>query len=158
MSSTSNRHRTLRKQTTDLSGTDYAVNSSLEQILTAEAGTAYRKPWHRLERGLRLNRLRAFTEQLASTRSLKSGEQAALLALLTKSLDKKFLNSKTAVLYDPEKEEITEIKPLVMHQNAAGEIMFKLVERRNAVTFRRRGASVEAAPSPVVAAAPVVEE
>jgi len=84
---------------------------------------------------------------------LKSGEQAALLALLTKSLDKKFLNSKTAVLYDPEKEEITEIKPLVMHQNAAGEIMFKLVERRNAVTFRRRGASVEAAPSPVVAAA-----
>jgi len=164
MSSTSNRHRTLRKQTTDLSGTDYAVNSSLEQILTAEAGTAYRKPWHRLERGLRLNRLRAFTEQLATTRSLKPGEQAALLALLTKSLDKKFLNSKTAVLYDPEKEEITEIKPLVMHQNAAGEIMFKLVERRNAVTFRRRGASVEAAPvspsvaSPVVAAAPVVEE
>jgi len=153
MSSTSNRHRTLRKQTTDLSGTDYAVNSSLEQILTAEAGTAYRKPWHRLERGLRLNRLRAFTEQLATTRSLKPGEQAALLALLTKSLDKKFLNSKTAVLYDPEKEEITEIKPLVMHQNAAGEIMFKLVERRNAVTFRRRGASVEAAPSPVVAAA-----
>jgi len=158
MSSTTNRHRTLRKQTTDVSGTDYAVNSSLEQILTAEAGTAYRKPWHRLERGLRLNRLRAFTEQLASTRSLKPGEQAALLALLTKSLDKKFLNSKTAVLYDPEKEEITEIKPLVMHQNAAGEIMFKLVERRNAVTFRRRGASVEAAPSPVVAAAPSVEE
>jgi hypothetical protein len=149
---------------TDVSGTDYAVNSSLEQILTAEAGTAYRKPWHRLERGLRLNRLRAFTENLAAARSLKPVEQATLLALLTKSLDKKFLNSKTAVLYDPEKEEITEIKPLVMHQNAAGEIIFKLVERRNAVTFRKRGASADvAAPAPVlappIAAAPApVEE
>jgi len=145
MSSTPNRHKTLRKQFTDVSGTDYAVNSSLEQILTAEAGTAYRRPWHRLERGLRLNRLRAFTEQLAATRSLKPSEQTALLALLTKSLDKKFLNSKTAVLYDLEKEEITEIKPLVMHQNAAGEIMFKLVERRNAVTFRKRGTSADVA-------------
>lgn len=153
MSSTPNRHKTLRKQFTDVSGTDYAVNSSLEQILTAEAGTAYRRPWHRLERGLRLNRLRAFTEQLAATRSLKPSEQTALLALLTKSLDKKFLNSKTAVLYDLEKEEITEIKPLVMHQNAAGEIMFKLVERRNAVTFRKRGTSADA-----VVASPVVDE
>lgn len=153
MSSTPNRHKTLRKQFTDVSGTDYAVNSSLEQILTAEAGTAYRRPWHRLERGLRLNRLRAFTEQLAATRSLKPSEQTALLALLTKSLDKKFLNSKTAVLYDLEKEEITEIKPLVMHQNAAGEIMFKLVERRNAVTFRKRGTSADAA-----VASPVVDE
>ena len=153
MSSTPNRHKTLRKQFTDVSGTDYAVNSSLEQILTAEAGTAYRRPWHRLERGLRLNRLRAFTEQLAATRSLKPSEQTALLALLTKSLDKKFLNSKTAVLYDLEKEEITEIKPLVMHQNAAGEIMFKLVERRNAVTFRKRGTAADA-----VVASPVVDE
>jgi hypothetical protein len=135
-----NRHRTLRKSIHDTSGTviDYSVSESLEKILTSEADIAYKKPWHRLERGLRLNRLRAFTESLASTRGLKDSEKIALLTLLTKALDRKILNSKTAILYDQDKEEITEIKPLVMHQNAAGEVLFQILERRNAVTFRRK--------------------
>jgi membrane-bound lytic murein transglycosylase MltF len=112
-------------------------------MLTAEADTAYKKAWHRLERGLRLNRLRAFSENLGVQRSLKPAEQQNLLTLLTKALDKKLLNSKTAVVYDAEKEEITEIKPLMMHQNSAGEVLFQIVERRNAVTFRKRPSSAE---------------
>jgi hypothetical protein len=112
-------------------------------MLSAEADTAYRKPWHRLERGLRLNRLRAFSESLTTQRGLKIVEQQNLLTLLTKALDKKLLNSKTAVIYDTEKEEITEIKPLVMHQNADGNILFQILERRNAVTFRKRPSSAE---------------
>jgi len=136
----SSRNKTLRKLH-DVSGTDYSTNQSLELMLNTEAGTAYKKPWHRLERGLRLNRIRNFTESFASTRGLKPTEQAALLQLLTKALDKKVLNSKTAVVYDLEKEEITEIKPLVMHQNSAGEALFQIMERRNAVTFRKRSST-----------------
>jgi hypothetical protein len=107
-------------------------------MLNVEAGMAYKKPWHRLERGLRLNRLRAFADSLASTRGLKPAESTALLQLLTKALDKKLLNSKTAIIYDHEKEEITEIKPLVMHQNSEGECLFQIIEPRKAVTFRKR--------------------
>jgi hypothetical protein len=136
------RNKTLRKPH-DLSGSQYSFNDTLEQMLTAEADTAYRKAWHRLERGLRLNRLRAFSENLANLRGLKPSEQQNLLTLLTKALDKKLLNSKTAVVYDAEKEEITEIKPLVMHQNSAGEVLFQILERRNAVTFRKRPSSAE---------------
>jgi hypothetical protein len=145
-----NRHRTLRKSIHDNSGVsiDYSVNESLEKILTSEADIAYKKPWHRLERGLRLNRLRAFTESLASTRGLKESEKIALLTLLTKALDRKILNSKTAILYDQEKEEITEIKPLVMHQNAVGEVLFQILERRNAVTFRRKAGTAAAQGAP----------
>jgi len=106
-------------------------------MLHNEAGNAYKKPWHRLERGLRLNRLRLFAENFARVRGLKPTEVTALLQLLTKSLDKKALNSKMTVIYDMEKEEITEIKPLVMHQNSAGECLFQILERRNAVTFRK---------------------
>jgi hypothetical protein len=120
------------------------MNQPLEMMLNTEAGTAYKKPWHRLERGLRLNRIRVFTEAFGIARGLKPLEQDALLSLLTKALDKKVLNSKTAVVYDLEKEEITEIKPLVMHQNAAGEALFQILERRNAVTFRKRGTSASA--------------
>jgi hypothetical protein len=117
---------------------DFAINESLQRIIEAEAGSAFKKPWHRLERGLRLNRLRAFSEDLAKKRGLKDGERTALLSLLTKSLDKKLLNSKTAVEYDMEEEQIKEIKPLVMHQSSNGEVLFQLLEKRNAVTFRKR--------------------
>lgn len=143
------RHKTLRKSQSDISGEpiDYSVNESLEQFLMTGANSAYKRPWHRLERGLRLNRLRLFVEEMAGRRGLKPTEQSALLATLTKALDKKILNSKTAVTYDPDSERITEIKPLVMHQNAAGEVLFQLLERRNAVTFRRRTSGTTGAPT-----------
>jgi hypothetical protein len=85
---------------------------------------------------------------MGKARGLKEGEQAALLTLLTKALDRKVLNSKTCVLYDMEKEEITEIKPLIMHQNSQGEILFQIMERRNAVTFRKRVTPEADAPTP----------
>jgi hypothetical protein len=75
---------------------------------------------------------------LATKRGLKDAEKQALLTLLTKSLDKKLLNSKTSVEYDQDEEAIKEIKPLVMHQSANGEVLFQLLEKRNAVTFRKR--------------------
>lgn len=146
------RNKTVRKSTHDLSANviDFAVNESLQRFIEAEAGSAYKKPWHRLERGLRLNRLRLFAEDMANKRSLKEGEKTALLSLLTKALDKKLLNSKTSVEYDMETERITEIKPLVMHQSSSGEVLFQLLEKRNSVTFRKRATAAAAA-----AAAPI---
>jgi len=134
------RNRTFRKSAHDLSSNviDFAVNDSLQKLIAAEAGTAYRRPWHRLERGLRLNRLRAFTDDLGAKRGLKDSEKQALLTLLSKALDKKLLNSKTSVEYDQEEEMIKEITPLVMHQSATGEVLFRLLEKRNAVTFRKK--------------------
>jgi len=133
------RNKTHRRVSFDISGADYSVNESLENMLSAEASSAFKRPWHRLDRGLRLNRIRAFTDTMGVARKLKESEQAALLTLLTRALDRKVLNSKTCVVYDVEKEEITEIKPLIMHQNAQGDVLFQILERRNAVTFRKRG-------------------
>lgn len=140
------RYKTLRKGSGgshDISSNpiDFSLNSSLAAFLSQESTSLYQKPWHRLERGLRLNRLRAFADQMAQQRSLKPAEKEALSALLIKALDKKLLNSKTAVVYDTEREMITEIKPLVMHQKATGEVLFQLMEKRNAVTFRKRPTS-----------------
>ena len=132
------RNRTMRKTVTDMSGVDFAHNEVLEKMLNSEAITAFKKPWHRLERGMRLNRIRAFVDDIGSQRSMKETERVALMTLLTKALDKKVLNSKTAVVYDQDSEKITEIKPLVMHQNSTGEFLFQILEKRNAVTFRKR--------------------
>jgi hypothetical protein len=140
------RNKTVRRSTHDISANhvDFSVNESLQRLIAAEAGTAYKRPWHRLERGLRLNRLRAFTEDLATKRGLKDTEKQSLLTLLTKSLDKKLLNSKTSVEYDQDEETIKEIKPLVMHQAANGDVLFQLLEKRNAVTFRKRAPAASA--------------
>jgi|APGre2960657444_1045066.scaffolds.fasta_scaffold01310_6 hypothetical protein len=145
------RNKTLRRSAaSDLSGSkvrvDYAVNENLQRLLDSEATTAYKKPWHRLERGLRINRIRQFCQDMMEKRQLKQAETDALFALLMKALDKKTLNSKTAVIYDMETEKITEIKYLVMHQNAEGGVLFQIVEKRNAVTFRKK---VPAAPAPM---------
>lgn len=146
----SNRNRTVRRTTHDLSANsvDYSANESLQKMIAAEADSAFKKPWHRLERGLRMNRIRAFTEDLASKRGFKESEKQSLLALLMKSLDKKMLNSKTSVEYDPDEEMIKEIKPLVMHQAANGDVLFQLLEKRNAVTFRKRTTATAPAPAP----------
>jgi hypothetical protein len=116
-------------------------------MIAAEADSAFKKPWHRLERGLRMNRIRAFVEDLAMKRGFKESEKQSLLALLMKSLDKKLLNSKTSVEYDPDEEMIKEIKPLVMHQAANGDVLFQLLEKRNAVTFRKRGPAAVVEPA-----------
>lgn len=139
----SSRNKTLRKSHTDVSGVkiDYSVNEGLQKLLETEANSAYRKPWHRLERGLRVNRLRIFCQDMKERRGLKENEYTNLFNLLIKALDKKGLNSKTEVIYDPLTERITEIKHLVMHQNSDGDVLFQLVEKRNAVTFRKRQSS-----------------
>jgi hypothetical protein len=147
------RNKTLRRSTaSDLSGAkvrvDYAVNENLQRLLDSEANTAYKKPWHRLERGLRINRIRQFCQDMMEKRQLKQTETDALFALLMKALDKKTLNSKTAVIYDMETEKITEIKYLVMHQTAEGSVLFQIVEKRNAVTFRKKAGAPAPAPVP----------
>lgn len=113
-------------------------SDSLLQFLDQDAGGAYKRQWHRLERGLRLNRLRKFSEEEANRLHLSETEKQNLYTLLAKSLEKKLLNSKTAVIYDQEKETITEIKGLVMHRNSEGTVLFQLLDKQKAITFRKK--------------------
>ena len=139
------RNKTLKKAH-DLSGEMMSEifrrtvenQDSLVKFLDQEAGGAYKRQWHKLERGLRLNRLRKFSEEEAKRLNLSDGEKQNLYSLLVKSLEKKLLNSKTAVIYGSEKEMITEIKGLVMHRNAEGLMLFQLIDKQKAVTFRRK--------------------
>ncbi len=153
MNSLSGRNKTL-KRTHDLSGDIIGVlprkavsfdSENLMQFLEQDAGGAYKRQWHRLERGLRLNRLRKFSNEEAQRLNLSEQEKTNLYMLLAKSLDKKLLNSKTAVVYDSEKESITEIKGLVMHRNSEGTVLFQLLDKQKAITFRKKKPTQEEA-------------
>ena len=142
-----NRNRTVRKHH-DLSGStifkDYSLNENLQEMLKKESEIAFKKPWHRLERGMRLNRLRLFAESMKDSKGLQESEVVSLLNHLTRSLDKKLLNSKNSVVYDMENERILEIKSLVMHQKADGSYIFQMLDKplRNAVTMRKKNVIV----------------
>ncbi len=149
MNTLSGRNRTLKKHS-DLSGDVISFlpkrnvsfeSDTLLNFLDQDAGTAYRRQWHRLERGLRLNRLRKFADEEAKRLNLTEVEKLNLYTLLLKSLDKKLLNSKTAVIYDQEKEAITEIKGLVMHRSSEGTMLFQLLDKQKALTFRKKKSS-----------------
>ena len=116
----------------------HASPSSLQTFLNIGVNEAFRRPWHRLERGLRLNRLNLFAQEEKERVNLTDIEAKNLYELLIKSLDKKVLNSKSTVTYDPEKERILEVKGLVSHRNAEGQTLYQIVERKSqSITFRK---------------------
>lgn len=144
--------RSVSPTTTDTSGqvqpqtflqSSNEQNNSFLQFLSTNAESAYRRPWHRLERGIRLNRIRKFVEEEKERYSLSDFEQQRLFNILLKALDKKLLNSKMTVVYDIEQEKILEIKGLVMHKLADGSLNFQLTDRKVGSTLKRKpGVSV----------------
>ena len=137
----SNRGRTQRRSPIDASGTfinqSADNNSAFLKFLDVKTEDAFTRPWHRLERGLRLNRLRLFAKDEADKFHLDDKDQTALFSLLTKALDKKLLNSKTTVVYDQSQQKILELKGLVFHKLADGSVQFQLNERKVAITLKK---------------------
>jgi len=117
-------------------GPTFGENAELEQFLNLNASEAYKRPWHRLERGLRLNRIRNFVENEKSRMKLTDEDSEYLKLKIEKALEKKLLNSKTAVVYDQDNEVIQEIKGLVYHKSADGRILSSIVDKKVGHTFR----------------------
>jgi hypothetical protein len=112
-------------------------NDQLMKFLTLNSEDTFTRPWHRLERGLRLNRIRKFVDDESERFHFSDDDKAAMLLMLAKALDKKQLNSKSIVNYDQEQQKILEIKGLVFHRQADGRIVFQFSERKVAATRRR---------------------
>jgi hypothetical protein len=75
-----------------------SLEKSVSNLLEAEtAATLLTKPWLRLERGLRLQKYRAFTDAFPG---LSADERAALNEFLVRANDAKKLNTKAAIQYE----------------------------------------------------------
>lgn len=114
------------------------LNAELESFLNLNASEAYKRPWHRLERGLRLNRIRKFVDSEKERLTLSDEDSEHLKTKLEKALDKKMLNSKSYVVYDAATESIQEIKGLIYHKTADGRILSSIVDKKVGVTFRKK--------------------
>ena len=107
------RHKTQKKAISD----SEVKADQFKAILEDSAKEAYSRPWHRIERGLRLNRLRLFVEDISLQFHMTQDEKDAFFIYLQKALDKKLLNTLKVVQYDQETQRIKSIRGLELKRN-----------------------------------------
>jgi len=112
-------------------------------LLDESAREAFRRPWHRLERGLRLNRLRMYVEEMSAQCSFTADEKGRFFAFLQNALDRKLLNTHKIVEYLPETQKIKSIKGLEVRRNPNGEAKWGFVRVKKAEGTRRVRKPVE---------------
>ena len=134
------RGKTQRKHVNlDLSGAvALGFYEKTYQYLNQDAGNALKRPWHKLERGLRIGRLREYVSRESERLKLCAEDADFLFKLLLRGLDRKMLSSKAAVTYDTEKEQVTEIKGLVAHTLSTGNTKYQLLEKKSGATQKKR--------------------
>jgi hypothetical protein len=113
----SQRHKTQKKLSTDIQQEISEKENTFKTLLEDSAREAYSRPWHRIERGLRLNRLRIFVEEIAPAYNMTKEEKDGFFLFLQKALDKKLLNTLKVVQYDQEKQRIVLIRGLEIKRN-----------------------------------------
>ena len=110
-------------------------------LLDESAREAFRRPWHRLERGLRLNRLRMYVEEMSAQCSFTTEEKGRFFVFLQNALDRKLLNTHKIVEYVPEVQKIRSIKGLEVRRTPTGEAKWGFVKAKKADGTRRRRAT-----------------
>ena len=134
---TKTQRRSLHEQTQE-QAQELGFYEKTFQMLSQDAGNALKRPWHKLERGLRIGRIREFVGRETERLKLSAEDSDTLFKLLLKGLDRKLLSSKAAVTYEPSVEQITEIKGLVAHLTSTGSTKFQLLEKKTGTTLRKR--------------------
>ncbi len=112
-----NRHKTQKNPTP-------LENERLKTMIEASTNDAYSRAWHRIERGLRLNRIRMFINDVATQYEMSDKERGELFEFLQKLLDKKQLNTLKVVNYDQVQQKITTIKGLEMQRDDNGTLVW----------------------------------
>jgi hypothetical protein len=110
-------------QHTDISKKEISTESMLSALHNAELKISKQRPWLRIDRGIRIKLLRAFTEKKTD---LTVAERDEMLKFLIEALDNRSLNSKSQITYLPEINEITEIQALKTIKTEAGKTIFRI--------------------------------
>ncbi len=133
-------NKTHKKTPNELENETEVHDDTFKTLLEDSAREAYSRPWHRIERGLRLNRLRIFIEEISPQFNMTKDEKDAFFIFLQKALDKKLLNTLKVVLYDQEKQRITSIRGLEIKRNQENVLKwgFSTKKQRSDITRKKR--------------------
>ena len=137
---------------------DPPANDHFRNLLDESARDAFTRPWHRLERGLRLNRLRMYVEQMSPQCSFTNEEKIAFFGFLQRALDRKLLNTHKIVNYIPEEQRIESIRGLEVRRATDGQVRWGFTIKKTAADAgtRRKKKDEEPCVTPQVAVAVAV--
>jgi len=141
-----NRHKTLKRPVSaeaELQPEEPTITDPFRNLLDESARDAFRRPWHRLERGLRLNRLRMYVEEMSAQCSFTTEEKGKFFIFLQNALDRKLLNTHKIVEYLPELQKIKSIRGLEVRRSPQGEAKWGFVRVKKAEGTRRVRKPVE---------------
>lgn len=143
------KNKTFKKSQTDnVQQLPYSAGeepASLRAILEDSALQAYSRQWHRLERGLRLNRLRLFVEEFGSANGLNLAEKELFFKYLQKALDKNQLNTHKIVNYRPEISKIIGIVGLEIRRSADGTVRWGFNAKKKIETKKKKKEELDVA-------------
>ena len=92
----------------------------IKQLLNEEKDQIFKQPWNRLDMGMKLNRIRLFSEEHAKEHKLSKEKQEELRKLLVDACRGNKLNKIIDVIYDTELCGITSIKNLEIKDGKIG--------------------------------------
>ena len=101
-----------RSSSTDRHNSKTESNEDIDRLLNKEKGDIFKQHWNRLDTGMKLNRIRLFTETEAQDKNLTKEEQETLRKLLVEACRNNKLNKNTDVEYNREDCMILKIKTL----------------------------------------------
>ena len=111
---------------------------SFKTLLDGGVKNAYSRPWHRIERGLRLNRLRKYIDDIAVHNEMSDGEKEELFVFFQKALDKKLLNTLKVVQYDQETQRIKSIRGLELKRNTENILKWTISAKKKTDGTRKK--------------------
>ncbi len=127
------RNKTIKRSLEDL-----PQDETFKNLLDESAREAYARQWHRLERGLRLNRLRLYVEEVGPQCSFTKEEKESFFSFLQKALDKKLLNTHKIVNYEPERQKIMCIRGLEVKRMPDGTAKWGFTIKKTKADATRR--------------------
>jgi hypothetical protein len=136
----SRHNKTYKKNINEPQNEIVNQDDTFKTLLDDSAREAYSRPWHRIERGLRLNRLRIFVEEIAPQFEMTIQEKENFFIFLQKALDKKLLNTLKVVNYDQDTQRITTIRGLEIKRNNEDILKwgFSVKKQRTDMTRKKR--------------------
>ena len=85
---------------------------NIKKLLNEEKDNIFKQPWNRLDMGMKLNRIRVFSESVAKEKKLSKEKQEELRKILVDACRSNKLNKINDINYDTEECEIISIKQL----------------------------------------------
>lgn len=137
------RHKTQKKPTSTVTSAtktnyEYDTDDKFKNLLETSARDAYSRAWHRIERGLRLNRMRIFIQDVSEQYMMTEKERSALFDYLQDLLDKKHLNTLKVVIYDQTAQRIVTIKGLDLKRTEDGILMWDFNTKKVQTTRKKK--------------------